>query len=173
MFQLLCLSDSHPWTVKWLFHQLPSPRRCDAIPACHFQSSFGVLALCSMTDSGTASALLFVRPTNVVQSFLHPSSFHDQPVHVSFVFLRSTAWIGSNHTLFLQLLMLVLCRPLFSNEPSWLVSKASSSRPAGRSLSCRHCGHLTPKSRVSHKTAPASPLPCSQVCTSEIYFLHA
>ena len=36
--------------------------------------------------------------------FLHATSFHDHlplrrlPVHTSFVFLRSTAWIGSNHT---------------------------------------------------------------------------
>ena len=33
------------------------------------------------------------------------------------------------------------------------------------------CGHLMPRSRVSHMTAPAGPLPCLHVCTSKIGFL--
>ena len=63
-------------------------------------------------------------------------------VHTSWVFLRSKAWIGSNHT------------------PSF-----SSTCPSNRRV-C-HCGHLMPKSRVSHMTAPANPLTCFHVCTSK------
>ena len=37
----------------------------------------------------------------------------------------------------------------------------------------RHCGHLMPRSRVSHMNAPASPLTCLHVCTSKSCFLHA
>ena len=74
-----------------------------------------------MTDIGpvllgaffvTSATLLLIRPTNVVQSFLHQSSFYNKLSH---------------HTLCRSH---VLCRPFLPID--WLVSKASSSHPAGR-----------------------------------------
>ena len=36
-----------------------------------------------------------------------------------------------------------------------------------------HCGNMTPRSRVSQRTAPAGPLTCFHVHNSKICFLHA
>ena len=88
-------------------------------------------------------------------STLHSFSFATKPVLVpaKFPSFNSSHSVFSLHT--------------FSNRP-FCVSKAFSSHPAGRSVSCPpfpvlqtsrcHCGHLMLKSRVSHKTAPARPL---------------
>ena len=69
--------------------------------------------------------------------------------------------------------------PISSTGSSWLVSEASSSHPAGRPLSCpqpptpQTARCATARSRVSHMTAPASPLTSLHVCTSKICFLSA
>ena len=92
-------------------------------------------------------------------------------VQASLVFLRSRACIGSSHTP--SFISSCLCFvSMFSNRPSWLVSKAPSVRPAGRPLSrppppalqTARCATV-PRSRVSRMAAPAGPL---HVCTSKI-----
>ena len=97
----------------------------------------------------TSATLLLIRPTNVVQSFLHQSSFYNKLPH---------------HTLCRSH---VLCRPFLPID--WLVSKASSSHL--RADHPHFHGHLPfkkqgvplrvmPESRVSHITAAAGPLTC-------------
>ena len=127
----------------------------------------------------TASTLLFVRPTAVAQSFRHPSSFHSQFCHHTprFVFLRSIASIDYSHT------------PSFKSSHSWLDCPSlpidhpdmfqryllwmlrTDIPHVHRRLPLTKQGvplqpHLMSRSRVSHMTAPASPLTCLHVCTS-------
>ena len=84
-----------------------------------------------------ASTFLFVRPPNVVSSFLHPSFFcHQLLRHISMLVCPRFIGFSKQHSL---------------DRPSWLVSEASSSHPAGRPLmstvACHstskvcHCGH--------------------------------
>ena len=80
--------------------------------------------------------------TTVVQSFLHPSSFHNQfPRHMSvlvcprFVGPSSQQCLDFNRTLPSTGHSCALL-PTSSNRPSLLVSEASFSRPAGTPLSC-------------------------------------
>ena len=92
----------------------------------------------------TASTPFSIRPTNVVFSFLHPSSFHNKLSHDIAVRVcpqvaglppqHNLKWFQSNS--FLPLLTLVSGRPFPSNRPSWHVSEASSYHPAGGPLSC-------------------------------------
>ena len=97
-------------------------------------------------------------------------------VHPSLVFLRSIANRVKPNS-FAQFLTLVFGRTPFPVSRSKPASEASSSPSRGQTnlmstLPCPsnddmcHCGHLMPKSRVSHQTAPAGPL------TSKICFLH-
>ena len=63
--------------------------------------------------------------------------------------------------------------PIFSNRPSWLASEAFVTSCGQTTLiftmTCSsgikvcHCGHVKPKSWVSHMTAPASPFTCLHV----------
>ena len=92
----------------------------------------------------TSSALLFVQPTNVVRSFLHPTSFHDQlPRHMSVLVCPRFSWLASQHRLDwlpppLRPSTPDTCAllPTSSSRPSWLASEAYLSRPAGRPPSC-------------------------------------
>ena len=117
--------------------------------------------------------------------FCTPTSFHDQlPRHMSVLLCPPVVGLSSQHGLnFLQLLTLVLDCPFLlvdhlgslqehfftSCGQTTLMSTATCS---SNSKVC-HCGHLMPRSRVSHMTAPASALTCLQVCTSKICLLHA
>ena len=80
---------------------------CVVIPLCHCHSFFGVLVLCFLNCSGiwrldflpatgsvqsvvlrafffvTSLTLIFARPTDTIQSFLHRTSFHDKLSHHS------------------------------------------------------------------------------------------
>ena len=211
--QLWCFRDSHFWTVRWLLQLLPL-QGCDAIPLCHFQSSFDVLALSHVTSPSGIWFLtslrdgqwysrcfpvppsvwqplhfLLIRPTSIIQSFLHPSSFHDQPPHhipvrvcPRFVGLTPQHSLGGlqPHSFF-QLLTLVLCGPFLPIDHPGLLQKHLFLRIAGTltSTACPskskvcHCGHVMPRSRVSRMTAPAGPLTCLHVCASKLCFLRA
>ena len=139
------------------------------MPLCNFQSSFDVLPLApnspisaeagvqlhARMDSGTTCAsmclfaalltLLFVRPTNVINSSLRPSFFHDQvPHHIAVLVCPRLGGLPSQHRLdwfqpthAFKSLTLVCWLPISSSGPSRLVSKTSSSRPADRPISCR------------------------------------
>ena len=124
MLQLLCASDSHPWTDRWLFLQLPR-----SVGATWFlfamsnllstSRSFasGIWFLTSL-HSGQWYSLGFSVPSSLLQP-LHFSScdhhlsynifcthppcttsflvtFRCSSVRASLVFLRSVAWIGSS-----------------------------------------------------------------------------
>ena len=127
------------------------------IPLCHFQSSFEVLALCSHFTNSSGiwfltsfhdgqwysllllrafvlvadSTLLFIRPTNVEESFLHPSSSHDQfPRRISvlisprLVALSSQRSLDSFQSLSLfKLLTLVLRCPFLPVDHPGLLQK--------------------------------------------------
>ena len=106
-----------------------------------------------------------ISPTNVVHSFLHPSSFHDQlPLHVAVLKLSTIrwssfeAWLGLvRAALLLSTLHTRALLPISSSETFWPASLTSFSRLAGRPLACPpppalmvcHCGLLMLKSRVS------------------------
>ena len=108
-------------------------------------------------------------------------TFRCLPVQASLVCLRSSALVGSSHTLSLNSSHALL--PMCSSRPSWLVSGASfascgqttlmstATCPSNRKV-C-HCDSLMPRSRVSHPTATASRRTSLHVWTSKICFLHA
>ena len=110
-----------------------------------------------------SATLLFAWPTNVVQAFLNPTSFHDQlPRHTSVLICPRLIRLTSQHSLdrlqpyfFFQLRMLVICCPRLPINHPGLVSKACSSRPAGRHHSHVH-RHLFPHN-CSCKSSHLSP----------------
>ena len=74
--------------------------------------------------------------------------------------------------------------PTSSNGLLWPAAEAFSSHLSGKDISCQcfcrlrmsRCarkGHLTPRSRVSHITAPVGPLTCLHVCPSRTCFIQA
>ena len=80
MSQLRCFSDFHPRADQWLLLQLCPLGGHDVLPLCHFQSSSGWAVVQPVFLHAflptTILGLLIVRPTNVIQPFLHSSSFH-------------------------------------------------------------------------------------------------
>ena len=74
--------------------------------------------------------------------------------------------------------------PVSSSRSSWLCLRSifftscvqttlMSTTTFAKNSKAYQCGHLIPKSQVSHTTAPASPRTSLQVCTSNICFLQA
>ena len=125
-----------------------------------------------------SSALLFIRPPNVIQSFLHPSFFHNQfPRYIAVIVCPSVVSLPSQHSLdrpqahsFFQLLTLVLCCPILPTDHPGLFQKhllhvLRANSHVHRHLPFKskvcHCGNLMPRLRVSHITGPASPLTLS------------
>ena len=158
MPQVLCSSDSHLLTDKWLFLE---SLRCDVILLCNFHYSFDVLALCShfpkpsgilfsdflptraMVQSVllravfrvAASTLLFVRPPNILQSILrsHPPSTQ-LPHHICGARQSTLRWSTFSSLDWLQPNSFLQFFAHFSNKPSGLVPVATSAHPAGRPL---------------------------------------
>ena len=104
-------------------------------------------------------------------------------VHTSCVVLRSIAWIGSTHALsfnssnscfpahLFQQTILACFRSIFFTSCGRTTLIFTAICPSNNNV-C-HSGHLMPRSRVSHMTAPAGPLTCLHASTSKICFLHA
>ena len=138
----------------------------------------------------TASTLLRVQPPKIAESFPHPSCLHNNiPHHIEVLvcpqfvrlpsqhgldWLQPTTPSNSSHSYFavhlFQLTILVCVTSIFSH----LAGKPLScpTPPVFQITGCAS-GHLMLRSRVSHMTAPADPLTCRHVCTSQICFLHA
>ena len=118
-----------------------------------------------MPDSGTACASLLPPPHFSRQIFLPRPVCRRVSVLICplFVDLSSQQSLGLVPAILLSALHARALLPISSNRPSWLLLKASSSRPAGIPITAtcpsniRVCqyDHLILKSRVSHVTAPA------------------
>ena len=117
----------------------------------------------------TDSTLLFLRPPNVAQSVLHPSSFHNQfPRRMSVLVWPRLVGLPSEHSLdwlqplsFFQLLTVVLVSHRFQwTIPACFSTIIITSCEATCPSSSKVCyfGHLMRRSRVSHMTARASSL---------------
>ena len=95
---------------------------------------------------------MFVRPSKVGLSVLHPTSFHDKAKYLLST-LHIRVWL-----------------PTSSNKLSWPASEACSSHLLGKHVSCppllalqkSKCAIVATSSRVSHVTGPAGPLTCLQ-----------
>ena len=112
--------------------------------------------------------LLFVRPLNVLRSFLHPSSFYDKfPHHIAVLVCSRFVGLSSPQSLdclqrdsSFQLLTLVHGCPSHPMDHPGLFQKYLLSHRAGRPPSCPpplvprptkcHCGDLMPRSPPSH-----------------------
>ena len=104
-------------------------------------------------------------------------------VQTSLVLPLSIAWIGSRHTPsftslcscfaahFFQQTILACLQSIFFTSFVQTTHMCPATCPSNSKV-C-HCGHVMPKSRVLHTTAPAGPLACLHVCTSKICFLQA
>ena len=137
------------------------------------------------TLAGYDPLTLFVRATNVVQSFLRPSSIHDQlPHHIALLVCPRFVGLPSQHSSdclqprsFLQLFALVCGCSLFPMDSHVL-------RHCFSSIKVCHRGHFVPKSRVSHthdcSCSPSHLSPClhlkdllpSRILLSSPLFIH-
>ena len=143
----------------------------------------------SVPSSVSQPRHFFVRPTNVVHSFLHPTSVHDQLRHHMAMLMRprvvglpSQYRLGSNHTPsfnsshsclaahFFQWTILACFNSIFftSCGQTTLISTATCSSNS----KLHHSAQWLPRSRVSHMTVSAGPLTRFHLCTSKICFLH-
>ena len=174
MSQLLCFSDSHLRTVRWLFSHWPSVTRYEEIPPCHFRSFFDVFAHCF--PSPTPLGFGFWLPSNtgndtICASLLHPRHvfWSDQPMSYNLFSIQSPSKASSSHfgaclsnlrwsafegqlrlalaTLFPSTLHTHALLPMSSSRPSWSVSETSFSS----------CGQTT---LMSTATCPSN----SKVC---------
>ena len=129
----------------------------------------------------TCVALTFIRPTNDVELLLHPASFQNHfSGHVSMLFsplvLRLLGLQGQSPlqpNILLPFFILMLCFPLLPiDSPGLLqdhflhifwanISHVNFLSPSN--IKVCHYGHLLPRSRVSHITAPAGPLTCLHI----------
>ena len=119
-----------------------------------------------------------VRPINIEQSLLRPSTFQEHlPVYIAMLFSPFLHSLSFAKDLALVPAMLLLSTPPtvhffqhtdrarcisffkhLSDKPTFMSVLISS-----LNISVCRCGHLTPRSRVSHITAPAGPLTCFHV----------
>ena len=107
----------------------PRVRRDSSLPLPILLRRFGPLpchqSLCQPLH------FLRVRPTSIIQSFLHPSSFHDQPPHhIAVRVCPRFVGLTPQHSLdglqphsFFQLLTLVLCGPFLPTDHPGLFQK--------------------------------------------------
>ena len=175
---------------------LPSLFHCPRLSGIWFLPSFHDGQWCSLCFSVTSSkkkknsTLLFARPPNVVQSFSAPILL-PRPVFSSHcgACLSTIRWysfavwpgLAPVQNSFFQLLTFVFrCLILAMDQLQKHILQGAAGRPPSCpqapapqvTRACR-CGHCVPRSGVSHMTAPAGPLTCLHVCTSEICFVHA
>ena len=124
----------------------------------------------------TGLTLTFVRPTNVEESFLHPTSFQYQfSGHVSMSFsppfLRLLAQQGQSRlqpNSLLHFFFFMLCCPLLPVDSPVLLQKTFSSHLHGKHISCQFFCRLRISRCVSHITAPAGPLLCPHLNFSNL-----
>ena len=125
----------------------------------------------------TSLTLTFFRPTDVEEFLLHPPSIQNQisghssmlfqPVFFRFLAQQSQSRLLSNALLQFFILVLLLSTSSSRLSHHLHIFRATASHvhlyvPFKKAKVCQ-CGHLIPKSPVSHMTAPAGPLTCLQV----------
>ena len=125
---------------------------------CHFFSSDQLI-----------SHNLFSAPNLIPrQAFASHYGAHLSILH--YLFLRNITWIGSIQTLsfsfshsclaahFFQYAILACLRCILFTSCGQTSFMSSATCPS--KIKVFQCGHMMPKSRVSHRTAPAGPLTC-------------
>ena len=144
-----CALPIPTFTCQMTFPPMRSPKGCGAMPLCHFNffpwpsAPFPKTFYSDFSHADNYTACLFrafsslkpphfffVRPANVVQSFLHLPSYDQFLRHMSVLVCQRFIGFSSQHSLewlqprcFFQLLTLVLCCPFLPIHHSGLFQK--------------------------------------------------